>query len=151
MLKLIMWSNHIPVSQFFSSNLDLKENKISLSRASARPLWISTQDQPETTLLNLIFFSKKISLLIWTKPESWSTLWSFLWPSSSLLLLLFFLRLCCYYKVETSTRGDAQQPWIWKEGRLKGGGVWTSEEKRGEEKRRRGALLKGMGLPVEVA
>ena len=61
MLKLNMWSNHIFVSQFLSLNLNLEEKKISLSHASARSLWISTQDQLGTVILKLIFFLQKKS------------------------------------------------------------------------------------------
>ena len=63
MLKFRLWSNHIPVSQSFSSNLDLEEKRFSFSRTSVRPLRVSTWDQPGITLFNLNFGSPNFSRL----------------------------------------------------------------------------------------
>ena len=110
-LKLNMWSDHIPVWQILSSNLSLEESKFFLSHISTRPLWISTQDQSRIALFGIDFSSlRKISLRIWTKFGSRSIFWSFSWSSSSLLLLLLFSWLWCNQDLKISKQREAQTP-----------------------------------------
>ena len=144
MLKLNMWLNHIPISQIFFSNLNIEENNFFLSRASIHSQWVS-EDQPGTILFGIdFFFLKKISLWIWTKPGSWSTLWSFPFLDL-LLLLLFFSWLWSNQGLKTSKQRGC--PNSFGHGKWRMPKAWALDlQGRREERRKRG----GVGCSMEA-
>ena len=112
-LKYRLWSNRIPVSQFFSLNLDLKEKKFSYNCINIWPLWVSTRDQSGTVLFKLNFFSKKIQPTKSERNLDHNQHLIFFFD----LLFLFFsylspLRLY-YYQQWKPARRDAQPAWAW--------------------------------------
>ena len=146
MLKFKLWSNHILFSQSLSSNLDLKEMRLSISHTSIRSLWVSTQNQPGTALYDLNFDFSKFSLLNLNEACIAINIWSF-----SLILifsssLAFLLALWCYRRPTTSRWRAAQQL-----GRVQHLGcvsqVWgvygtpKGEEEKGRKKRGMGSSL----------
>ena len=113
MLKFRLWSNHIPVSQSLSSNLDLKEMRLSVSYTSIQSLRVSTQDQSETVIFNLNFSSPKFSLLnlneAWIAINTWSFSLIFFFFSS----LEFLLAMCYYLILEISKEEAPKLLWTW--------------------------------------
>ena len=136
-LKFRLWSNHISVLQFFSSNLDLEKKKFSSSRISIRPLRVSIRDQPRTVLFKLNFFKKKFRLLnlneVWIAINTWSLSLIFFFSSSLTFLPLDY--------ATTNTRnqhirGDVKALLGVKDGTPKDGACGTHKgEEKGEEER----------------
>ena len=139
MLKLNMWSNHIPVLQILSSNLDLEESRFFLSRASIRSLWISTQDQSEIVLFGIDFLSKK------NQPANLNETWIAI--NSLILSLIFFFSYSLAFlslimkQSETKnqqTKGTPKLLWAWKMEDAQALDVCSSRRREGRRERGRG-------------
>ena len=93
------------------------------SRRVGSPLVVQISDlyryslmiSPEQFFMMLTFFSRTITLRIWMKFESRSTLWSFSWSFFSLPFLLSFSWLCSNKALKINHKEMLSKlPWVWR-------------------------------------